>query len=402
MGFRPTSVLLKLSVSAVFLWLSVTVRPCAAADIPAQIRQALESNARALSPITIAWERTRTSDLPRPKALSMLAGETSSVFLPQESRLMWDNGRFYADRVSQSVPLDIRPGGRITELKGSPPRRTRVETAFDGQKSYCGTKTDVAGSPPVLVIDPPTYMATRGKGDRFHNAEFLYHCGLHIPERAGEFAAKEPAKSLPLYLIEHGASVVGVGSDQVDGVKCTTLDLRSAKADIQFLLDPAKGYAVRRRVEKTMGELAVRADSSNFIEVPGSGLWMPKTVEVEWHIWPNSLTKPVKEAVVRETFRVSELNSKPIPPTQFVLKYDEPGTTVADGSLEGEKDSEGRVTYRVPADPSQLDEVIKSAAAGKNYRPTIVSFRRNFIIANVLLILIVIGVVWWRVGRKSR
>ncbi len=182
----------------------------------------------------------------------------------------------------------------------------------------------------------------------------------------------------------------------------TALVLRSGTAEYRFVLDPAMGYAVRRRVEKTpSGEVAVRADCSDFTQLPSSGLWMPRKVEVEWHTWYRVLPRPVKEAVVRETYRVSGLKSEPIPPAQFVLKYNDPGTTVADGTIEGKKDSLGRVTYEVPADRSRLDKVIRAAAAGKNYVPSIVSFRRNLILANVLLFLIVIGVAWWRVGRKS-
>ena len=178
-------------------------------------------------------------------------------------------------------------------------------------------------------------------------------------------------------------------------MSCTALVVRSGVAEIRFLLDPAKGYAVRRRIEKTpSGELAVRADCSDFTQVPGSGLWMPRKVEVEWHMWPYYLPKPVKEAVIRETYRVSELKSEPISPEHFVLKFHDAGTAVSDGTIEGKKNSRGRIDYYVPADPGRLDQVIKAAASGKDYLPTIVSFRKKLILANVLLILIVIGVAW--------
>jgi hypothetical protein len=274
---------------------------------------------------------------------------------------------------------------------------------FDGEKRYSLTKTDFAGSSGILFIDRPTHHITNKRNVRYLNADFFKHAGFHIPERAEDYEAKRPAKSLPLYLVEQGASVIEIGREEVDGVSGTALVLRSGTAEYRFVLDPAEGYAVRRRIEKTpSGELAVRADCSDFAQVPGSGLWMPRKVEVEWHTWYRVLPRPVKEVVVRETYRVSELKSEPIPPAQFVLKLDQPGTAVADSTVEGRKDSQGRVNYVVPADPSRLDEVIRAAASGNAPERTISWFRRNFILANVLLILIVSGAVWWRVGRKSR
>jgi hypothetical protein len=404
MAFRRITIVSGSSLCAAAFWLIAGVLPrSAAAEIPGPVRQALESNARSLSPITVAWELTRTSDLPRSNALSLLAGETSALFLPQQSRIMWDNGRFYTRTVSQAVRLEVKPDGRMAELTGAPPFETEVEATFDGQKRYCRIRTDLAGSPPSLIIDLPANIMAHKRNVRFLNADFFYQTGFHIPERAGEYEAKQPAKSLPLYLVEQGASVIEVGREEVDGVSGTALVLRSGTAEYRFVLDPAKGYAVRRRIEKTpSGELAVRADCSDFTQLPGSGLWMPRKVEVEWHTWLQVLVKPVKEVVVRETYRVSELKSEPIPPAQFVLKPDQPGTDVADSTIEGKTDSQGRVNYVVPADPSRLDEVIRAAASGNAPDRTIWWIRRNFILANVLLILILSGAVWWRARRKSR
>jgi hypothetical protein len=403
MAFRRITIVSGSSLFAASLWLTAGVLPrSAAAEIPGPVRQALESNARSLSPITVAWELTRTSDLPRPRVLS-LTRSRSSLFLPQQSRIMWDNERFATHTVTRSYGLDTQPNGPSTELTDGPLSTAEVDVTFDGEKRYSRTKTDSAGTSGILIIDRPTHHITNKRNVRYLNADFLKHAGFHIPERAEDYEAKQPAKSLPLYLVEQGASVIEVGREEVDGVSGTVLVLRSATAEYRFVLDPAKGYAVRRRVEKTLsGEVAVRADCSDFTQLPGSGLWMPRKVEVEWHTWLQVLVKPVKEAVVRETYRVSELKSEPIPLAQFVLKPDQPGTDVADSTIEGRTDSQGRVNYVVPADPSRLDEVIRAAASGNAPERTIWWIRRNFILANVLLILVLSGAVWWRARRKSR
>lgn len=401
MAFRRITIVSGSSLFAAALWLIAGVLPrCAAAEIPEPVRQALESNARSLSPITIAWERTRTSDLPRPRALSLM--HSSSLFLPHQSRFLWDNGRYFIRIVNRSYRLDIQPDGRTTELTDGPVSTAEVDQTFDGEKRYSLTKIDSAGVAGILIIDRPAHHITNKQNITYLSPDFFNHVGFHFPERAEDYEAKRPAKSLPLYLVEQGASVIEVGREEVDGVSCTALVLRSGTAEYRFVLDPAKGYAVRRRIDKTpSGELAVRADCSDFAQLSGSRLWMPRKVEVEWHSWPGVLAKPVKEVVVRETFRVSELKSEPIPPEQFVLKPDQPGTDVADSTVEGRKDSQGRVNYVVPADPSRLDEVIRDAASGNAPERTIWRFRRPFILANFLLILILMGAVWWRARRKS-
>ncbi len=397
MALRRIAIVSGSYLCAALLWLIVGGPPrSAAAEIPEPVRQALEANARSLNPITIAWERTRTSDLPRPRALTIVGDETSSFFLPNKSRFMWDNGRFYVQTVHLSR--------LATDPTDASPNKTLSDVAFDGQKRYALTKFHENRSDPLVIIDTPTTLSILSPRSRFLEADFFYETGFHFPERAEDYIAKRPAIiSLPLYLIEQGARVIEVGREEVDGVSCTALVLRSETAGYRFLLDPMKNYAVRRRVETSpSGEVARRAHCSDFTRLPGSGLWMPRKVEVGWHTWLKALPKPVKEAVVRETYLVSEIKSEPIPPAQFVLKDFKPSTVVSDGTIEGKKGSSGRVSYIIPADPGRLDEVINAAASGKSYEPSIVSFRRKFILANVLLILILIGVVWWRVGRKSR
>lgn len=404
MAFRRITIVSGSSLCAAALWLIAGGVPrSVAAEIPEPVRQALESNARALSPITVAWERTRTTDLSQP-GLRSLVGETATLLLPRRYRFMWENGRIYCYIESFAPPSEAGPDGRLTFLTGRPLIKQEVEVTFDGQKRYCGTRmSDPQPKPPSLTIDRPSTLASRGENVRFAEAEFLHEAGFHIPETTEDYVAKRPVKSLPLSLVEQGARVVEVGSERVDGVECTALVLRSGTAEYRFVLDPAKRYALRRRIEKTPpGELAVQADCSDFTQVPGSALWMPKKVEVEWHTWPEAkLRQPVKEAVIREAFRVSELKSEPIPPERFVLNYGS-GSYIGDSSLEGaDKDPSRRVTYRVPADPAYLDEVIKAAKAGKDYSPESRSTVRRHLIVNVLFILVVMGIAWRWSRRKS-
>jgi hypothetical protein len=58
---------------------------------------------------------------------------------------------------------------------------------------------------------------------------------------------------------------------------------------------------------------------------------------------------------------VSKFSTEPVPESQFTLDYKEPGTLVADYTLPEAKHSQGGVTYRIPADPRDLDKAIAEA-----------------------------------------
>ncbi len=207
MADRRATIVSASCLCAASLWLIVVGLPqSGAAEIPEPIRQALELNARSLSPITVAWERTRTSDLPRPRALSLLSQTTNSMFLPQTSRFMWDNGRFYTQVVNQSVEANVEPGGQITEPTDAPPDKTEVEVTFDGHKRSCLSRFGGYQSPPMVLIDTPANLSTHEPYVRFLDGDFFYQAGFHLPEQAEDYVAKRPAISLPLYLVEQGAA----------------------------------------------------------------------------------------------------------------------------------------------------------------------------------------------------
>src|SRR5436305_1841991 len=67
-----------------------------AAEIPQEARQALERNATALSPLTVAWERKRSSSFQLSELLERLGpGESNQgFFLPYRVRLWRDRDHF--------------------------------------------------------------------------------------------------------------------------------------------------------------------------------------------------------------------------------------------------------------------------------------------------------------------
>ena len=101
-----------------------------------------------------------------------------------------------------------------------------------------------------------------------------------------------------------------------------------------------------------------------------------------------------------ESYKVTELNDDPVPPERFALRYDEPGTFIADGTLPGaENQPNGRVSYRQPAAAEDLDEVIR-AATESGYRPrSRAAWVSTLLGLNVAAV--AAGVVYWVWRRRS-
>jgi hypothetical protein len=68
--------------------------------------------------------------------------------------------------------------------------------------------------------------------------------------------------------------------------------------------------------------------------------------------------------------QATRLERARVPPEKFTLNYDKPGTAIADARLPGaEKAEGGRIDYRVPADPKDLDEAVRAAQERSGYVP---------------------------------
>src|SRR5205814_905646 len=67
--------------------------------------------------------------------------------------------------------------------------------------------------------------------------------------------------------------------------------------------------------------------------------------------------------LITDVLKVSEYATKPVPEELFTLKYTTPGTNVTDKSLPEASGQPGGVTYKIPANPQDLDRVIEEARA---------------------------------------
>jgi hypothetical protein len=368
-------------------------------QLPAKIGEALEANVKSLSPFTVAWKRTRASDLPAERLLPTLKREVTELdfMAPAVSRFQWQGGKFRLLDTSH-LPQVKRAGKKWVVDTSRPLGELRQEISFDGQAAYNG---NLACQPPMVRIDSIERMVTDAGNVDLTRQHYLREAGYVLPSRPSEVRDKQPARSILLSLLAEGAKVVRVGQEAIDGATNATVEVQRGDQQVRFYLDPARNYAVRRREERLKsGELAVVTDCTEFTKLPRSGLWLPKRIEVTWNWRPEAPTL-VKPRLLIETYTVSELSDEPIPDSQFVLKYEEPGSFISDSRISGaEKVEGGRITYQQPANPADLEEVI--AAAKGDYRPSSrAKVLWRVLGANAALLAAAVGFIVWRHRRGA-
>ena len=119
-----------------------------------------------------------------------------------------------------------------------------------------------------------------------------------------------------------------------------------------YYLDPSLHYAVRRLETRSKPDtLLNRTDCSQFEQIAGRQLWLPRKVESELHelpMLPGAVLK--KEEAATQTLEVSAFDGSRVPDETFVLNYTQPGTIVHDGTDAGStKFARGFIRYTAPA-----------------------------------------------------
>lgn len=329
-------------------------------DLAEEIRQALQHNATALSPITVSWERRYSSTLPAEEVLERTGYyDDRSFFEPFRVRYIRQGEKFHLFRTYRRPTID---GIDVSD----------AETTFDGECMYDGSGVErmvAAGIYPLLTVMPLDRLIEREPDRRIIEIEYLAEAGFWLSRMVADF--RQPPKSLVLHLIEQGARVEEVSEEPLGKSPCVVVALKTDEMDYRFHLDPALGHAVRRRQEKWGGKLAVVAENSDFVKLPDPEIWLPKKIHSTFHGWPDYPTQVTSRPLFFMDITVDELHQRPVSDEQFVLDYRAGGSYVADGRLPGsEQHSSGAISYRVPADPEDLDEAIEAAVEGGDYDPS--------------------------------
>ncbi len=112
-----------------------------------EMRLALESNANSLSPISVEWERTRTSDLPESTLLATLGYPATAldVLGPEKVQFMWQGGSSYIDYVRHVARLVRGPDDRPVLDENNRLVLQEQEMAFNGRAYFNGDGDAIQG-----------------------------------------------------------------------------------------------------------------------------------------------------------------------------------------------------------------------------------------------------------------
>jgi len=119
------------------------------------------------------------------------------------------------------------------------------------------------------------------KDNILFESAYFHEAGFVLPNTIA--MQRDNAQSLPLMLIGHDANVTRVEEACLENRICLILELQDKELVTRFYLD---SYAVRQREEVTrLGQLALVASMSDFIQFQDPDIWLPKRYDVVYYTW---------------------------------------------------------------------------------------------------------------------
>jgi hypothetical protein len=373
------------------------------AHLPEPIRLALVRYTD-LDPLAITWtQTTEATELGREKiAADVLVSILSDGRYVQQLAL--SDGRIYERRE--------------TEGNSAWPPRTE-EIAFDRNLLCTARNLFYAGFwGSSDLTDQPYLHKWLPKNDQpqasYFRDDYLRAAGVRLPTRVKDLVSSWRPQSELLALLTEGGVVDSVGPTQLDRCSLIRVQVMTGKRPdglssprrYDFFLVPERGHAVRRlEIRDDAGHLLTRCDCTEFVQLMGRSLWIPRLCQVEEYALrrepneekasPNIFTS----SLCVKKIRVTAIDDQPWPEDRFQLKSTTPGTYVNDASFPEMKLKDG-VFYQVPANPHRLDEVI---AVRQTFHQAWLSVnRRARPLRALFLVLNSVGLAFYLIVRRRR
>lgn len=410
------------------VWLAINMPLHCWADemrLSVAVERALAENARAIDPLSLTWKMSRTSDWKADDLAPMIGDPImNGLYIPEEVRFKCQGGKVFAyvTHLGCVVEAGRDPNGEMMNYRTDLKMKYTYELSCDDALFYSGNGIETAKSQrqnPALHIRRLTMLAAEKADMQLINPGYVHEAGFWLPCTAQDFldADNQPQAHI-LWLLAHGAVLEKVHQQTIDGVSCLVVELRGSdrlaksirhkvdpmnrnKCLYVFYLDPALNYSVRRREERSQtGTLGILVECDDFVQLKKGKFWLPRQCAVAYHTdWllkrQNRFTdKPL----VVERYSLTTFNQDPIPDEQFVLNYDkEAGSHIKTNALPSVEKS---VSYQVPANPRELDDVIRRAIEGKSLRrePVRHSLWRWLVWINIFIASVVF--LGWRLYRR--
>jgi hypothetical protein len=372
--------------------------------LPSNVRNALETNARILQQLTVAWRETFSTDLSTErltKYTGIRPGSTQTFLYPREFRFVRQGDKFYqTSKQLQQVPPD-------------PPYFRTEEYSFNGNylaehQNLKGTEKSTEKRVPFLTFRTKDFMTNRPEFTQAPTFRVLYFTasGFEVPA-FGRVITNAP-ESLVLYLLHQEDSELQKAEEGNDGF--FHLSIRANEHLHTFELDPKLKYAVHSYSEATAaGKRMWKAECKDFIEIGEDHIQLPKQIDCvfnawnDWNNWHDRERQVFDQPFLTVHIDVTEIHNNPTADDffEFQPKNAEIGTIVSDSRLPGASESpSGWVTYIVPADRSTLDQAVdlavKRLQATSEPPHSTNSIRLLLIVTNVVLVMVLMLYLWWR------
>lgn len=385
--------------------------PAAVSELPAEVWQALDDNARQLSPISLSFTQQMKSTLPLEEAaerlnMGTLPPSEMRIFNKTPMRVVWQAPKIYhatrspidkADKPESVLEYEDSFDGAVhfqifyhfdqagvsrgANLNKQPIADWIGEQSIrdDWLKNlYLGRAAGMVlrwqrGAQTTPRVESEL-RAALGTGARIISVE-----QVPLTEREHLRIVLETVNPIKQFADKYDLEAVHNGQGGFGSMKPEQrqrlIDQITAQRGLPalqrmvFYLDPALHYAVRCSEERNPptaegdpeGTLLSRSDRSDFVQVGDRPLWLPKRCETEFHTFNTTPGKIFAEAFITEVLELGDLDTKAVPDEQFALTA-APGVLVLDWSHPAAKQTkQGYVTYKAPENAAELTAVIEKA-----------------------------------------
>jgi hypothetical protein len=354
--------------------------------LPSEIKQALQQNAAALTPLAMKFRVDYTTDRTVDEAV-------------KAGKLTW--GKYFFEPTLVDLHLDgVKFSCRrevTRESAAGNPVQMIFWNRFDGQ-DYYNLNEPFPGATPGVTVYP--YKQWRGftvDMEYVHRAGFQRHDTRNLEQA--------PDESLVLERIGRGLPVVKAEPVTFDGKELFLIEIANEKSQHLIYLDPARQYALAiYDGRNSQGQQIRHTVNSDFVEFTDPHIWLPRRCETVWHTWSTMEGKLTEKPLVTEVITVTEIDKRPLSISQFQRDLTQPGLGVGDARLAGAENHEGgMVQYQVPANLNHLDGVIAAAIDKKEFKPPLIANTGVKIIILLNVLMVIGGLFWlWRRQKKAQ
>ena len=302
------------------------------------------------------------------------------------------------EAINKRVGKPVKPRAPMPKGPREMPALAGIEAAWDGTQ-FLQKQTGTSGG-----FDDDTAIVKLNGPSHVHDEliqlpqDYLVGLGRTLPDPMRTENDRKDRRLPDAFGL--GGFEVHSTPQEVDGSPCVVVTRPGRET---YWLDPKVNYGVRQYERLTPGPdvLRERWQNRDFAEV-APGVWLPKVCTRDL-CGPPLAPAPYRGVpMLRFTYSITALQLNNVPDSLFELRI-KPGALVADATRLPRKGDENQyVSYRMPADASQLEKAAEQALLEKaeyeareaqNARRRIALYGVNGVIAVMIVVWLLVGLV---------